>query len=796
MLIRAFWFPELIFVLMNFPFCLCEEVFIRLIASVPVKVYIVYLGAVHNHDPVLTSEHHLQLLTSVYQSEEEAKQAMIYSYKHVLSGFAATLNESQATILANTKGVISVFESKTLQLHTTRSWDFMGLNLDQHKGFPLQLAYGDDIIVGLFDSGVWPESASFREEPGMGPVPKHWKGKCVPGEEFDPKKVCNRKLIGAKYYLTGYERRFGKINRTRTREYVSARDVLGHGTHTASTAIGSRAKDVSYSGLARGSARGGAPRARLAVYKVCWNSNFGGTCTEEDTLAAFDEALHDGVHVISASFGKGPPLRQFFASSSDIGSFHAMQLEVSVVFSAGNNGPDPSLVGNVNPWSICVAASTVDRSFPSKILLEDGSFFVVIFFVLLSESKREYSYTVSQNEGNMLMKLLFMVRFVKILGLRRGEGLITNHICGNLSRARNHFFGGICSTSNWKNVRPQATYSCVSPLTGQPVAAVGVFPIIRIDIIQGMKLLLLPNPTKVQIFPSKTAFKRSPAPMVADFSSRGPSSISPDFLKPDITAPGVNILAAWPPNIPPSMFPDDERQVHWNFQSGTSMSCPHVSGIVALLKSAHPNWSPAAIRSALMTTAYTKDINGDDMSVEATTKPSDPFDVGAGHINPVQAFDPGLVYDMTTRDYILFLCNIGYSEEQIQAIVSCPSTTCPDRTEPNWNINYPSITVSSLTCTTTIKRTVRNVGHMKTAMYFASIVSPNGVEVVVWPRILMFTPLKEEMTYFVTLKPLKMSEGRYDFGWITWSDGFHQVRSPLVVQVNTTGVVGSNNMAY
>ncbi|KAK4441060.1 Subtilisin-like protease SBT3.18 [Sesamum alatum] len=767
---RSFWGISLSFLLH----------FILSVSSTHVissSVYIVYLGRVRNHDPVLTSGRHLQLLTSVFQSEEEAKDAMIYSYKHVLSGFAAILNESQAIILANTKGVISVFESKTLELHTTRSWDFMGLNVDQHKRFPLQLAYGDDIIVGLFDSGVWPESASFMEEPGMGPVPKHWKGKCVPGEEFNPKKACNRKLIGAKYYLTGYERRFGKINNTRTREYVSARDVLGHGTHTASTAVGSRAKDASYSGLARGTARGGAPRARLAVYKICWNSNFGGTCTEEDALAAFDEALHDGVHVISASFGKGPPLRQFFASSSDIGSFHAMQLGVSVVFSAGNNGPDPSLVGNVNPWSICVAASTVDRSFPTKILLEDGSFFV-------------------------------------------GEGLITNHISGNLSKARNYFLGGICSTSNWKNasasgnvllcfstdgpvssneaefaarVAKAAAVIFVEPLT-RPIASVSIFPVIRIDIIQGMKLLSLPNSTKVQILPSKTEFSRSPAPMVADFSSRGPSSISPDFLKPDITAPGVNILAAWPPNIPPSMFPDDERQVHWNFLSGTSMSCPHVSGVVALLKSAHPNWSPAAIRSALMTTAYTKDINGDDISVEATTKPSDPFDVGAGHINPVQAFDPGLVYDMTTRDYVLFLCNIGYTEEQIQAIVSCPSTTCPDRTEPNWSMNYPSITVSSLTCTTTIKRTVRNVGHMKTAMYFASIVSPNGVEVVVWPRILMFTPFKEEMTYFVTLKPVKMSEGRYDFGWISWSDGFHQVRSPLVVQVNTTGVEGSNNV--
>ncbi|KAL0436759.1 UNVERIFIED_CONTAM: Subtilisin-like protease SBT3.18 [Sesamum radiatum] len=697
--------------------------------------------------------------------EEEAKQAMIYSYKHVLSGFAATLNESQATILANTKGVISVFESKTLQLHTTRSWDFMGLNVDQHKGFPLQLAYGDDIIVGLFDSG--------------------------------------------------YERRFGKINRTRTPEYVSARDVLGHGTHTASTAVGSRAKDASYSGLARGTTRGGAPRARLAVYKVCWNSNFGGTCTEEDTLAAFDEALHDGVHVISASFGKGPPLRQFFASSSDIGSFHAMQLGVSVVFSAGNNGPDPSLVGNVNPWSICVAASTVDRSFPSKILLEDGSFFVGTVDQNPTTSNDPM---LSRSSATHLIHRKTTDQFAYV----QGEGLITNHISGNLSRARNHFFGGICSTSNWKNVSasgnillcfstdgPVSSYEAefaareakaaavifVEPLT-RPIAAVGIYPIIHIDLIQGMKLLVLPNSTTVQILPSKTAFKRSPAPMVADFSSRGPSSISPDFLKPDITAPGVNILAAWPPNIPPSMFPDDERQVHWNFQSGTSMSCPHVSGIVALLKSAHPNWSPAAIRSALMTTAYTKDINSDDVLVEATTKPSDPFDVGAGHINPVQAFDPGLVYDMTTRDYVHFLCNIGYSEEQIQAIVSCPPTTCPDRTEPNWNINYPSITVSSLTCTTTIKRTVRNVGHLKTAMYFASIVSPNGVEVVVWPRILVFTPFKEEITYFVTLKPVKMSEGRYDFGWITWSDGFHQVRSPLVVQVNTTGVVGSNSMAY
>ncbi|PIN05580.1 Tripeptidyl-peptidase II [Handroanthus impetiginosus] len=733
------------------------------------NVYIVYLGHVHNHDPFLTSEYHLHLLTSIFQSKEEAKKAMIYSYKHVFSGFAATINASQARILANTRGVISVFESQMLQLHTTRSWDFMGLTLNYSEGTPLQLAHGDDIIVGVLDSGVWPESASLKEEPSMGPMPKHWKGKCIAGEEFDPKKACNRKLIGARYYLTGFERRYGKINKTKNPEYISSRDYLGHGTHTASTAVGSRDMNASIFGFAQGTARGGAPRARLAVYKVCWNRN-GGTCTEEDVLAAFDEALHDGVHVISASFGKVPPLRAFFASSSDIGSFHAMQLSVSVIFSAGNAGPDPSLVGNVNPWSICVAASSLDRSFPTKILSDDGNFFM-------------------------------------------GEGLVTKNISGTLAKARSYFSGGICNTRNWMNISLSgkillcfstdgpvisedaefvarranaAALIFVQPLT-RPAAAVSVIPLVRIDTIQGTKLNLLPNCTKVRIFPSETAFKRSPAPMVSDFSSRGPSSISPDFLKPDISAPGINILAAWPPNVPPSVFPGDDRSVDWNFDSGTSMSCPHVSGVVALLNSAHPSWSPAAIRSALMTTAYNKDINGYGILVEASTKSSDPFDIGAGHINPVNAFDPGLIYDMTTRDYVRFLCNNGYSQEQIEAMVICPQTTCtrcPNKLEPDYNINYPSITVSNLNCTSTVKRTVRNVGHKKTAVYFGSTMNPNGVEVFVWPKILIFSPFKEEMTYFVTLKPLKVSRGRYEFGSITWSDGFHQVRSPLVVQVN------------
>lgn len=168
---------------------------------------------------------------------------------------------------------------------------------------------------------------------------------------------------------------------------------------------------------------------------------------------------------------------------------------------------------------------------------------------------------------------------------------------------------------------------------------------------------------------------------------------------------------------------------------------------------------------------------------------SDPFDIGAGHINPLKAMDPGLVYDMKTRDYILYLCNIGYTQEKIDKMVHRSpgiDSSCPRKHETNRNINYPSIMVSSLECATTIKRTVRNVSRKKTAVYLVSMVNPEGVEVEVWPRVLVFSYFKQENSYYVTLKPGKKSQGRYDFGEIVWSDGIHTVRSPLVVSVNTT----------
>lgn len=198
--------------------------------------------------------------------------------------------------------------------------------------------------------------------------------------------------------------------------------------------------------------------------------------------------------------------------------------------------------------------------------------------------------------------------------------------------------------------------------------------------------------------------------------------------------------------------------------------------------------------------AYTGDTTNDQILAVGSIKASDPFDVGAGHINPLRAMDPGLVYDMKTRDYITFLCNIGYTENQVRSLVSDKSADTSTFCSPssiggrvsNANLNYPSITVLNLQRTTTITRTVRNVGvRNKIAVYFVRVVNPNGVDVVVWPKVLIFSPFKQEYTYYVTLMPNKISQGRYDFGEIMWSDGFHYVRSPLVVFVNTSSITAT-----
>ena len=214
---------------------------------------------------------------------------------------------------------------------------------------------------------MWPESKSFHDE-GMGPVPSHWKGICQQGESFNSSN-CNRKIIGARWFVKGFQDQL-PFNTTESREFMSPRDGEGHGSHTASTAAGNFVEKVSYKGLAAGLARGGAPLAHLAIYKVCWNIEDGG-CTDADLLKAFDKAIHDGVDILSVSIGNNIPLFSYvdMRNSIAIGSFHATLNGISVICSAGNDGPISQTVENTAPWLITVAASTIDRTFPTAITL-------------------------------------------------------------------------------------------------------------------------------------------------------------------------------------------------------------------------------------------------------------------------------------------------------------------------------------------------------------------------------------------------------------------------------------------
>ncbi|KAK6160627.1 hypothetical protein DH2020_004008 [Rehmannia glutinosa] len=298
-----------------------------------------------------------------------------------------------------------------------------------------------------------------------------------------------------------------------------------------------------------------------------------------------------------------------------------------------------------------------------------------------------------------------------------------------------------------------------------------------------------PNPTAT-IASGTTQLGVQPSPLVAAFSSRGPNPITPDVLKPDLIAPGVNILAGWTGKVGPTGLPEDNRHVNFNIISGTSMSCPHVSGLAALVKAAHPEWSPAAIRSALMTTAYNKYKNGEKIRDLGSGMPATPFDYGAGHVDPVSALDPGLVYDATADDYIEFLCAIRYTSSMIKIITKQDYSCKTEKEYKVADLNYPSFAVPLQTASglnggskepTVVKhtRTLTNVGSPAT--YKVSVSQETeAVKIVVLPEVLDFSDTNEKKTYMVTFTANSMPSGTTGFAHLEWSDGKHVVGSPVV----------------
>ncbi|XP_058747069.1 subtilisin-like protease SBT4.14 [Vicia villosa] len=311
--------------------------------------YIVFLEA-HPVSREKAVETHLNILSAVKQSHVEAKESIVYSYTKSFNAFAAKLSEDEANKLSAMNEVVSVFPNQYRKLHTTRSWNFIGLPLTAKR----KLKSESDTIVALLDTGITPEFQSFKDD-GFGPPPAKWKGTC---HKFVNFSGCNNKIIGARYFkLDG---------RSDPSDILSPIDVEGHGTHTASTAAGNVVPNASLFGLAKGTARGAVPSARLAIYKVCWTED---GCADMDILAAFEAAIHDGVDVISVSLGGGNA--NYVRDCIAIGAFHAMRKGIITVASAGNGGPTVATVVNNAPWIVTVAASGIDRDFQS--IIEMGS---------------------------------------------------------------------------------------------------------------------------------------------------------------------------------------------------------------------------------------------------------------------------------------------------------------------------------------------------------------------------------------------------------------------------------------
>ncbi|KAJ6728398.1 SUBTILISIN-LIKE PROTEASE SBT5.6 [Salix koriyanagi] len=359
-------------------------------------------------------------------------------------------------------------------------------------------------------------------------------------------------------------------------------------------------------GFARGTATGGAPLAHLAIYKVCWaipkqEKADGNTCFEEDMLAAIDDAIGDGVHVMSISIGTREPA-PLIEDSIAIGAFHALQNNIVVACSAGNEGPAPSTLSNPSPWVITVGASSVDRAFFAPLVLGNG---MEIKGQTVTPYKLDKAYPLvfaSDVVASNVHKNLTSQCLANSLSPTKVKGKIVVCMRGSGTRVakgmevkRAGGFGFILGNS-------QANGNDV-------IVDAHVLPATSVGYNDALKILNYIRSTKdpmARIGLARTVIHYRPAPVMASFTSRGPNVIHPSILKPDVTAPGVNILAAWSGATAPSKLYEDKRLVKYNIISGTSMACPHVAAAAALLRAIHPEWSSAAIRSALMTTGKSR----------------------------------------------------------------------------------------------------------------------------------------------------------------------------------------------
>ncbi|CAN1252302.1 Subtilisin-like protease SBT4.15 [Linum perenne] len=708
------------------------------------KEYIVYMGDVkkgYSHLAAVDSHHNL--LSSILQDEELARKVRIDSYGRSFDGFSAHLLPEEVEELKEKENVVSIFPNKIRKLHTTRSWDFLGIHEDIFRNNHVET----DIIVGMFDTGIDINAPSFNDK-GLGPPPSKWKGICQTGVNFTS---CNNKVIGARAYNIGPKHKDGP---------VTPGDTVGHGSHTASTVAGASVTGASLYGIGEGTARGGVPSARIAVYKVC----SGEQCPDLYLMRAFDDAIADGVDVISASIG-GTGGGDYFTDAISIGSFHAMRNGILTSCSAGNSGPTPATIDNFAPWIMTVGASGTDRQFVTPVAVGSGYATLGVSINTFSMEKKYVPLTSAihaANQSSEDAKLYPGACLSSFLIEEKVKGKIV--LCNDVILAESTGGIGLLQSSTTDGLTNSGGFPFVFPTS--------ILTVDRYNSILGY-INSTRNP-KAVIFKSRSI--NVSAPFVGSFSSRGPDQYSKTILKPDIVAPGVNILAAFSKHTTITGAPHDNRFSTWNIYSGTSMACPHATAAAVYVKSFHPDWSPAAVKSALMTTA-TKIIVPDELAEYA---------YGSGQIDPKRATNPGLVYDMTQENYILYLCSLGYTGTALTSMVgenvTCPSTS---KFKNHDAVNYPSIPAATKPWSAVFRRTATNVGAAN-ATYEAVVTLPagkKGFKIKVVPDALTFKKVNEKKSFRVEVwgPPVGSDDGVLS-GSLEWrGKSGHIVRSPIVI---------------
>ena len=726
----------------------------------------------------------------------------IYSYRYGLNGFAARMTAAQAQKLEHLPEVLNVWEDEIRPLATRYSPTFLQL-FDAAEGLrSIEGLDGDGLIIGFIDSGVAPEHPaledtreadrpslcsgtwgettllgrwlcrSYRKLPDtlVFEAPEDWNGSCDTGEDFVDTD-CNNKLIGARWFIDG-ALATGPIDENEIR---SARDVDGHGTHTITTAVGNRTS-ASIFGTLIGDVEGIAPKARASVYKACWlrPGDARASCNTSDLANAIDAAVADGVDIINYSVGSS--LNKITAPD-DVALMAATKAGILAVVAAGNEGPNLGTIGSPagGPWVITAAASSRDGESSVEALQITAPPGLAGKY-----ATREARFTPPLQDVDPLEANLVLAD--------DEDDTLTNGGTGNTSDGCQALTNGDAVSGNIallqrsgcrfdemvKNAADAgAIAAVVYNLAGDPIvmngeAGLSDIPAVMLGQADGNLILAeldAGNDVTIVLDKSFLLTTDDTGNVMAAFSARGPAPVA-DILKPDVTAPGMNILAGFTPDAA-NATPGE----NFAFLSGTSMSTPHVAGVAALLLQAHPTWSPAAVKSALMTTAR------QDVSASAGLADASPFDFGAGHIKPNTALNPGLVYEVSNDAYDAFACGVespAITTERCDALAAAGLSLAPA------DLNQPAIALARLINSRTISRRVTNVSD-EAGAYTVAVAAPPGVSISVTPTSLSLGP-GESATYDVTFTYLSGPLDLWRFGSLTWSNESVDVYSPVAIK--------------